>query len=649
MKFIRLKSVNWMVAMALLALPGALVTSCSKESSPTENVEPKSDQLVISVKGINNQKASAPLRQGLPSNGKAQAAKVVPTVHEFGDVDMAVSVGNDLPVKSSVNFASRKGGVAGLRADVPETAVAMEEGLKYVVYIYEGTTFVKSIELAAGTAGTIDGLNPEGQYTWVALSYSSEENVPDLEPGTDIELPLNQDVLYAKGTVDLSTASTIEILFDHVYSRIGIELNTIGVFGAITGTPQISVTDLNVAAGSLNLLDGSLTPGATTGATLSWEDFQRIDPAYGDQMIAYVYTAPLAEQAATLNIQNLSISHVDNVSGSVSRTFFTTPANFALNVEPEAGSSHHLLLNVVESALVTNHGGREVKWGRSNLYYRGDNGGLRNYAFYANNELSSRADGYFGFGATVPFQFATTSTQGDPCTLVYPQNLWKSPSKADFSGLVSGDVEFDELTEALGPLGEVVDATGITSVLNLVTNLLGGVLGSAGFNTEAPNSTLGPDPYDYAQYVISQGGGSSAFDDASNNLRFYYNGQITDITALQAIGNGEGLLGIDLNNLGVDLIGNPLLQTNLSLADTYGIASALWTDEQGADLLGVIEAGTWGYLGTTSRDFRLLPLPGFGPRYVLARNTGEVLNGVSALGVDVLSTSMKNVRCVRAN
>src|SRR5690606_29706422 len=313
MKFIRLKSVNWMVAMALLALPGALVTSCSKESSPTENVEPKSDQLVISVKGINNQKASAPLRQGLPSKGKAQAAKVVPTVHEFGDVDMAVSVGNDLPVKSSVNFASRKGGVAGLRADVPETAVAMEEGLKYVVYIYEGTTFVKSIELAAGTAGTIEGLNPEGQYTWVALSYSSKGNVPDLdvpdlEPGTDVELPLNQDVLYATGTVDLSTASTIEILFDHVYSRIGIELNTIGVFGEITGTPQISVTDLNVAAGSLNLLDGSLTPGATIAATLSWEDFQRIDPAYGDQMIAYVYTAPLAEQAATLNIQNLSIS-----------------------------------------------------------------------------------------------------------------------------------------------------------------------------------------------------------------------------------------------------------------------------------------------------------------------------------------------------
>src|SRR5690606_20799781 len=600
------------------------------------------DKLVISVKGANIPKSNTALKQGLAPKGKASSA-VAPTVYEFADVDMAVSVGNNLPVKT-VNAAMGKGR-SGLAADASTQAVeAIEAGVKYVVYIYEGNTFVSSALLESGTEGTIEGLDPQGSYTWVALSHNDATDAPAETPtAVDVDLPENKDVLYASGTIDLATSNTIDITFNHVYSRIGIELNTIGVFGEITGTPAVSVSGLNIAGGSLNLLDGTLTAStSTSAATLSYADFVNVDEAYDDAMIAYVYTAPVAQQNFQLKVQNLAISHVDNVGGTVSRTFFATETPFNLSVTPAAGQSHHLLLNVVESALVTNHGGREVKWGRSNLYYRGDNGGLRNYAFYANNELSSRADGYFGFGATVPFQFATTSTQGDPCTLVYPQNLWKSPSKADFSGLVSGDVEFDELTEALGPLGEVVDATGITSVLNLVTNLLGGVLGSAGFNTEAPNSTLGPDPYDYAQYVISQGGGSSAFDDASNNLRFYYNGQITDITALQAIGNGEGLLGIDLNNLGVDLIGNPLLQTNLSLADTYGIASALWTDEQGADLLGVIEAGTWGYLGTTSRDFRLLPLPGFGPRYVLARNTGEVLNGVSALGVDVLSTSMKN-------
>src|SRR5690606_35557428 len=526
MKFIRLKSVNWMVAMALLALPGALVTSCSKESSPTENVEPKSDQLIISVKGINNQKASAPLRQGLSSKGKAQAAKVVPTVHEFGDVDMAVSVGNDLPVKSSVNFASRKGGVAGLRADVPETAVAMEEGLKYVVYIYEGTTFVKSVELAAGTAGTIDGLNPEGQYTWVALSYSSEENVPDLEPGTDIALPLNQDVLYAKGTVDLSTASTIEILFDHVYSRIGIELNTIGVFGEITGTPQISVTGLNVAAGSLNLLEGSLTPGGATAATLSWEDFQRIDPAYGDQMMAYIYTAPLAAQAATLNIQNLSILHADNASGSVSRTFYTTPANFALNVEPEAGSSHHFALNVVESALTDENG---IKWGRSNLYYTFGADAPRQYRFSAKNELSNRANAFFAFGSAVPFQFPASSDDfADPCDLVYPQGLWKQPTKADFAGLTSGDIELDRLVTILGPLGDVVDATGVTGLVTVIQNLLSNTVASL-VNIPQNNAVLGPDPYVYAHYNVLSGNQptSSAFDENSNNLRFFYNGQVT--------------------------------------------------------------------------------------------------------------------------
>ncbi|MBD1423722.1 fimbrillin family protein [Sphingobacterium chuzhouense] len=655
MKFIRLKSVNWMVAMALLALPGALVTSCSKEATPTENVEPKSDQLVISVKGINNQQSDASLRQGLSSKGKASAAAVAQTIYEFSDVDMAVSVGNNLPVKS-VNLASRKSGANGLKANVPENAELMEDGLKYVVYLYEGSNFVKSIELAAGTAGTIDGLNPEGEYTWVALSYSSEEDAPDLEPDTDVALPLNQDVLYAKGTVNLAQQSTIEILFNHVYSRVGIELNTIGVFGEITGTPTVSVSGLNLAAGSLNLLTGVLTPSTTTTeASLGWTDFDRVDPAYGDQMIAYVYTAPVAAQTATLNVQNLSISHAD--IGDVSRTFFTTATDFSLNVTPQAGQSHHLLLNVLESPLTTSYGGQTVRWGRSNLYYRGDNGGLRDYAFYANNGLTARADGYFPFGGVLPGTFATTETIGDPCALVYPAGLWKSPSKADFSGLVSGDVELNELTSALGPLGQVVDASGITGLLNIVTNLLGGVLGTAGFNTAAPNSTLAPTPYNYAQYSLpAQPGvpttGTNAFGNAghpSNNLRFYYNGQVTDATVLQAINNGGGLASVGLTDLSDENQG--VIDVDVPILPSYGRHAGLWTNEQGTDILGLVDAGTWGYMATASRSMELrigIPPLALGDRYVLARNTGELLNGVSALGVDVVSTSLKNVRCVRA-
>lgn len=658
MKLIRFKRANWVVAMAMLALPGALLTSCSKETNPTEQVEPKGDKLVISVLGINNGDDDAVLKAktGPSTVAKANGAgsTATPTVYEFADADMAVSIGNKLPVKET-NVAVRKM-KNGLAANAGlKMAEEIATGIKYVVYIYDGSTLVASAELEAGTTGTIEGLDLSTSYTWVALSYSSESVAPELTPASSaISLPENTDVLYASGTVNLAEDPTIGILFDHVFSRIGIELNTIGVFGEITGTPDVSVSGLALATGSLDLLSGVLTPsGSTFDPVLSYADFENVDPNYDDAKIAYVYTAAGDELNLQLTIAapGLTIEHAD---GGLTRTYFAGGANVSSNVTPEMGKNHHVLFNVVESALTTNYGGRTVRWGRSNLYYRGDNGGLRNYAFYANNQQTSRGDGYFGFGATIPGQFATASTQGDPCALVYPVGLWKQPSKADFNGLVRGDIELNELTGVLGPIGEVVDATGVTGILNLLTSLLGNTVATL-VNTAAPNSTLSPSPYVYGQYAISAGAptsGTNAFGNASsasNNLRFYYNGQISSLTVLQGIGEGDGLLNVGLNELSADLVGVNLINTNIPLLDSYGDLASLWTNEQGTDILGLAGAGTWGYLGNPGRGFEWTGiLPTLNARFHMANNTGELLNGVNALGIDVLSTTMKNVRCVRA-
>lgn len=658
MKLIRFKRANWIVAMAMLALPGALLTSCSKETNPTEEVAPKGDKLVISVLGINNDDADVSVKGGSKSSNMAKAgiagSTAAPTVYEFSDVDMAVSVGNKLPVKQT-NVAVRKMGNgfaanAGLKAAQEE----MESGIKYVVYIYDGNTLAGSAELQAGTAGTIDGLDVTKTYTWVALSYNDDATAPAVNPSdATIGLPEDTDVLYASGTVDLADDPTIGITFDHVFSRIGIELNTIGVFGEITGTPLVSVSGLNLATGTIDLISGDVTADTDTYTpNLTYDDFENVDPAFDDAKIAYVYTAATTAQNFAVKVQNLEIAHAD---GGLSRTYFAEEATFNSNITPEMGKSHHMQLNVVESALTTNYNSRTVSWGRSNLYYRGDNGGARDYAFYANNEQTSRGDGYFGFGATIPGQFATASTQGDPCALVYPAGLWKQPAKADFSGLVRDDIELNELTGVLGPIGEVVDASGVTGILNLLTNLLGNTVAML-VNTAAPHSSLSSSPYIYGQYDISGGApesGSNAFGNAnssSNNLRFYYNGQISSLNVLQGIGEGDGLLNVGLSELSADLVGVNLINTNFPLLDSYGDLTSLWTNEEGTDIVGLAGAGTWGYLGNPGRGFEWTGiLPTLNARFHMANNTGELLNGVNALGVDVLSTTMKNVRCVRAN
>lgn len=651
MSFIRFKRAHWIVAMAMLALPGAMLTSCSKEQDPTEAVNPKGDKLVISVLGINDGSADSG-SQAKASISKASVAgfsgaENARKVYEFSDVDMAVSVGNTLPVKKSNARIGGKSNLsmsnAGLKA-----AEEMPSGIKYVVYIYDGTTLVASSELEAGTPGTIEGLDATASYTWVALSYNAESAAPSLTPASgSLDLPENTDVLYASGTVDLADDPTIGVLFDHAFSRIGIEINTIGAFGEITGTPSISVTGLDLATGNIDLLSGEITAGETSSQTLEYADFENVDPDYDDAKIAYVYTAATEAQDLTVTVQNLAIEHAD---GGVSRTYFASePADFNTNITPELGKSHHVLLNVVESALTTTHGSGEVKWGRSNLYYRGDNGGDRDYAFYAYNQQTARGDGYFGFGGTIPMKFATASAEGDPCALVYPAGLWRQPNKADFNGLVRGDIELNSLTGAIGPLGEVVDASGLTGLVNIITNLLGNTVAML-VNTAAPNSTLGPDPFVYGQYETSGGAptsGSNAFgnaDSASNNLRFYYNGQISNINVLQEVADGDGLLNVGLNDISADISGIQIANLNLPLLDSYGRSTALWTNEQGTNIVGLVGAGTWGYYGNAGRTFSLLNL---GSRFHAANNTGELLNGVSLVGLDVLGTSFKNVRCVR--
>ncbi len=624
MKFLQKKGAHWVVAMAMLAIPATLITSCSKDSK--EIVDTKSNKLTISVGGIKTNNDAGVKRAASSSTNKTAQSKI----YSFSDVDMAVSTDNDVPVKTTINSAARSNGTA---ADaVPGVTENMEQDTKYVVYIYSGNSLVAVEELQSGTAGTIDGLDPAGSYKWVALSYNSKDDAPSSTPTSgEIALPQNKDVLYASGTVDLATSSNINILFNHAFSRVGIELNTIGVFGNITGNPSVSVSGLNLATGSINLLTGAVTAGATFTPTLSYADFKNVDPLYNDAKIAYVYTASTTAQSAIkVTLQNLNINHVD---GGLARTYFASATDFNFSITPELGKSHHLLLNVVESPLTTGTGANAVKWSRSNLYDRGGSDPIRNFAFYATNAQRSRADGYFSYGSLVAARFPSTVAQkGDPCTRIYPQGLWKQPTSTQVSTLTSS-----------------------SGVLNNVLNLVGTLLGAS---DPAPGSTVGTNGGNHAQYGITAGGttGTNAFGTGtsnSNNMRIFYNGQIVNTALLSQIGSsGQGLLGLGLSTLNADLLGFRIIGTNIDiLGDSYNTSAAFWTDSPvlGGSLLNLLgtRVGYYGYHAFTTRASIIgIPLPT--APFVKASTTAEALN-VELLGLDLLRTTFKNVRCVRAN
>lgn len=620
MKF-TMKSRNWVMAMVMLTLPGAMLTSCSKDAT-TEQVAPKGDKLVISVKGIKNATDAGALKQGV---GSKTTAKEAPNykVYEFSDVDMAVSVDDKLPIKTT-NVARGKSANGAFAAAAAEELEAMAVDAKYMLYIYDGETLVASTELTVGTDGTVEGLDASKGYTWVAVSYNNE-TIPEVSNGV-ANLPFNTDVLYAKGTVDLSDDPTISITFGHVFARIGIELNTMGVFGEITGNPTVSVGGLELATGSMDLLTGVLTPNSeTTTATLTYADFVSVEEGYEDAKIAYVYTAPTAEQQVTLSVQGLDVVLAD---GGATRNYFAAAAPVtlpAIDVTPVAGSSHHLLFNLVEAPLVTNHRRNalnqrvRVEWARSNLYYRGE-GGARNYGFYANNGPTSRADGYFAFEGLEPMKFTSDADKGDPCALVYPAGVWRTPTAT----------EINSITTSSGVLG----------------NLLSGIL-DAILSDPAPGSSYGTD---YIQYsLVTAPSGTNAFGSEtsnSNNLRFFYNGQITNATVLTALGD-DGLVGVGLSDLSLELADIEVLDTNIPiLGNSFGLSAGLWTNTRlvSGPLLSALgtSVGSQGYLAYTGRTLA-------GTRFAKATTTAELLGNVDLLGLDVANISLKNVRCVRAN
>lgn len=602
MNFSTIRKANWVVATVLLATSGMLATSCSKErGAAVEQADNhEGTNIVLSIKGI-NEGLDNTVKQA-SNNSKSSKLQV----ESFGDVDVVSAVDNNVPFKAAASDAvqSRNADGTVAAASTGLRAAALDNGVTYRVYLFsaDGTQLLSSKQYSvSGTDLTIP-VTHGTTYKWVALSYNNTDAIPDITVANPtLQLPENKDVLYASGSITIPTTPgtdvSLPITFAHKYSRIAIELNTMGVFGNMV-SGNLAVSNLALRSAALNVATGALTPSATTFApTLNWASFTNIDPTYSDAKIAYVYTAgTTALNNVTVSVTNLAIKHADNVD----RTFATTaPINISFNVTPVLGNSHRLLANIVESPLTST--GSTVKWSRSNLYYTA---GHNPYRFFANNKQRSEANSYFAYGAILPGQFQSMAAYADPCTQVYPQGLWRKPTHADFS--TTAYVSSNAL---------------LTDVLQNITDLLIG--------TKAPNSTPSPTTGsttgNYIQYSTVTGTGNTAFDAASNNLRFYYNGQLARVNVL------------DPNFLTLDLTA---IQALLGLS--YGREAALWTSDPPNSILGLVNLGTWGYLAVTKQPI----LTG---RIATAQGTAELLSTVSLLGINVASSSLKNVRCVRTN
>ncbi|CAM3548767.1 hypothetical protein [Sphingobacterium prati] len=547
MRVLYKKQINWTIALLLVG--SGIFSSCSKDKEQVEETaKVEGTKLMLNVSGINeSQPISTKGSQAKVAEAKSGNTKVL----EFPEFDAVLQTDNNVPFKAAQSLTK-----AASTSGSSTRAAAIENGVKYRLYLFsqDGSQLISSEQFIAGTQGTID-VTQGTTYKWVALSYNTADDVPNVtSANTIISLPGGKDILYTSGEVSVPIGGSsvnvpINIMFNHKFARLGIELNTQGTFANMSGA-KVAVAGIKTA--SIDIASGALSDLVSADHEIPFVDFKDINALYQDAKIAYTYTADPAAVTGGIkvNVSNLALEIDDNST----RQFSATPVNFSFNITPVLGNSHRLLVNLIESPLTV----EGTRWARQNIYYQA---GHNPYRFHHTYAHSNARNTYFSFKGLVPDQFGVNS---DPCAQVYPTGVWRQASESDFRKL-----------------------TGILGIGGKQTTY--GSVNNRGYFEYDASGTAAPYP--------------------SNKLHFNFNGGSDSFAII-----------------------NGILQINLA---NYGNRAELWTGTSGIDLGGLFGFGAW-YYHADRGAFNI-------------HNddlTASLLN-VSVIGVDLVETQLKNVRCVR--
>ena len=571
------------IAIAILFIGVAqLFSSCSKDK---ENEAPdgglkNTDKLEIQVLGItedlvttaNPTSSIAVQSSGATKSIVKQSGVTAPKTLVFGGFDAVTSVVRDVQKQSNVSIGGVAKGQTSANGLMAATPLLTNVSYRLLLYKADGT-FVSSTVLTSGVAGFVD-VEKGNSYNYYAISYNTNEVVPDVNPATpNLVLPGGRDILYTSGSISIPANqddgnTPLGLVFQHKFSRIAVELNTMGMFGDIN-TAAVSVSGLAAKTGTINLKTGIVSNLTNSAQTISYSSFANTAAGFNDAKEVYIYTADPTVATLTVTLSNLVVNVQQPPSTTVTRSFTTllaaTPSVFTFNVSPASGQTYRAQINLLESPLTTQGG---VRWARTNLYYA-DGTTHNRYRFEPTYAHTNNLNSYFSFRGLVPNQFGTNS---DPCLSVYPANVWRQATLADYQTLVGS---------VLPPV-----------VAQPVT-----------YGTS--DGGLG-----YLQYAAA--GVTTPYE--GNSLRFNFNGQGVSLGVLENL-------------------------VTVSLGSTYGTSAQIWT-YTGGSVLGLAGINAVSYEGY--RTPAVFPLPAFNTSRVI----GNLLN-ISALGIDVLETNFKNVRCVR--
>lgn len=411
--------------------------SCAKDVG---NIEKKlsadKNKLTIRVNGIDNQEI---VTVGKKANVKDNSTKSIVVQNLTGEAFDAVAqvVSDRYENKVLANHRS-----SAIATNQGMKAAAMVDGIKYRLLLYKmDGSFQSSTLLSAGTDGQVV-VDRGASYKWYAVSYNSTEEIADFDhQSPKIAFTGTEDILFAKGEVSIPNNDddalvALGIIFKHSLSRIGVEINSMGMFADMTDI-AIDIAGSYFKVGKLNLLSGEIEDKAAHTFSFTGNDLQNVALPYQDRKMIYVHTIGDQTGDIEVKIKQLTISLDDQSQRSFNTILSTNPFVFLFpNVATVAGESKKINMNLVESPLTTGDG---TKWARTNLYYLD---GHNAYRFSHHNLPSKNPNSFWSIRGYYPNRYGYE--QEDPCLKVYPEGVWRKPLST----------ELDYLTRSGGSLGK---------------------------------------------------------------------------------------------------------------------------------------------------------------------------------------------------
>lgn len=442
------------IAMIILLIGVAqFFSSCSKDK---DNEAPGggsngTDKLEIQVLGITEDLVNTlnPTASVATRSVARQSGLTAPKTTVFAGFDAVTSVERDVQKQSNVSIGNTAGAQTAANGLLAATPMATNVSYRLLLYKTDGT-FVSSTVLTSGTIGLVDAAKGNS-YNYYAISYNTTEVVPDPDHTTPtLVLPGGMDILYVSGTVTIPANQAdgntpLGLVFKHKFSRIAVELNTMGMFGDIN-TAAVSVSGINAKTATINLRTGALSALTNSSQTISYSNFTNTTTGFNDAKEVYIYTADPAATSVTVTLSNLVVDVKQPPSTTVTRSFTTllaaTPSVFTFSVTPLLGYSYRAKVNLIESPITI----AGVRWARTNLYYA--DGTTHNpYRFEPTYAHTNNLNSYFSFKGTLPRQYGIN---GDPCALVYPQGVWRQATETDYRTLVGGALFIGALPNTYG-------------------------------------------------------------------------------------------------------------------------------------------------------------------------------------------------------